>query len=145
HPGVPLIQIGEHNARRGFPGRLPDRRSGRRSCRKMRGPESTARSRQTCRSAKLTSCHAHEGSASPRLRPVLVRPVSLACSLPCRKWRGRPGRAKSRHWVAWWDGQRSAMEDLKGALQLHVEAGYGDVAIIADVANLRVEPLDGIA
>src|SRR5262245_51091775 len=43
------------------------------------------------------------------------------------------------------DAFQTAVEDLKGALQLHVEAGYGDVGVIADLTYLRVEPLDGIA
>lgn len=43
------------------------------------------------------------------------------------------------------DAAQAAVEDLKGALQLHVEAGYGDVGVIADLTYMRVEPLDGIA
>jgi opacity protein-like surface antigen len=35
------------------------------------------------------------------------------------------------------------VSDLKGAAQLHVESGYGDVGMIADLTYLKVEPLDG--
>jgi hypothetical protein len=43
------------------------------------------------------------------------------------------------------DAAQAAVDDLKGALELHVEAGYGDVGIITDLTYMRLVPLDGIA
>ena len=37
-----------------------------------------------------------------------------------------------------------SISDLKGALLLHVEAGYGDYGFIADLTYLNVVPLDGV-
>lgn len=38
----------------------------------------------------------------------------------------------------------SHISDLKGAAQLHVEGGYGDFGILADLTYLNVVPLDGL-
>jgi hypothetical protein len=40
------------------------------------------------------------------------------------------------------DAFDGAVNDLEGAAQLHVEAGYGDFGVIADLTYLRVVPLD---
>lgn len=42
------------------------------------------------------------------------------------------------------DAVTKVLPDLKGAAQVHVEAGYGDFGILADLSYLRVVPLDGL-
>jgi hypothetical protein len=43
------------------------------------------------------------------------------------------------------DAVDAAIDDLKGALELHVEAGYGQLGLIADLTYFHVVPLDGFA
>lgn len=43
------------------------------------------------------------------------------------------------------DAVDAAVDDMKGALGLHVEAGYGQSGLIADLTYFHVVPLDGFA
>jgi hypothetical protein len=43
------------------------------------------------------------------------------------------------------DAVDAMVDDLQGALQLHVEAGYGQLGLIADLTYFHVVPLDGLA
>jgi hypothetical protein len=42
------------------------------------------------------------------------------------------------------DAAQAAVDDLKGAAQIHVESGYGPVGVIADLTYMRLVPLDGL-